>query len=108
MSRSGLGTLEHLVLLGILRLGDEAYGVPILEEITARTSRRVSRATVYVALSRLERKGLVRSRMTEPTGARGGRAKKVYALTEHGLARLRAARLDLHRMWEGVEEALNP
>ena len=59
MGRIDLGDMEHLVLLAILRLGADAYGIPILDEVCARVGREVSRATVYVALKRLEQKGLV-------------------------------------------------
>ena len=58
MARTDLGDMEHLVLLAILRLGRDAYGIPILDEVSARSGREVSRATVYVALKRLEQKGL--------------------------------------------------
>ena len=76
VARVDLGDLEHLVLLAILRLGPDAYGIPILNEVCAQSGRDVSRATVYVALKRLEQKRLVVSRLGESTPERGeiGRA----------------------------------
>ena len=86
MSRTDLGDMEHLVLLAILRLGTEAYGIPILDEVSARSGRGVSRATVYVALKRLEQKGLVTSKLGESTPERGGRAKRFFKLKPSGPA----------------------
>lgn len=107
MSREALGELEHLVLLALLRLGDEAYGVGILEEIAARTGREPARAAVYIALRRLEAKGLLRSRLGEATPERGGRAKRYFRLTPTGLQQLRASRAALMRMWDRVEHRLS-
>ena len=67
MARDALGDIEHLVLLALLRLGEHSYGVPILEEIATRTGRVVSRPAVYIALRRLESKGLVTSELGEAT-----------------------------------------
>ena len=102
MSRESLGDVEHLVLLALLRLGEHAYGVPILEEIAARTGRRVSRPAVYIALRRLEAKGLVRSRMGEATPERGGRAKRYFTLTAAGHRQLDVSRTALLSMWANV------
>src|SRR5437763_16685179 len=92
MARVDLGDIEHLVLLAILRLGREAYGIPILDEVSERSGRDVSRATVYVALKRLEQKGLVASRLGESTPERGGRAKRFFKLKPAGLQALPEAR----------------
>ena len=73
MPREALGDIEHFVLVALLRLGGESYGVPILDEIEGRTGREVARSAVYIALRRLEDKGCVASRMGEPTSQRGGR-----------------------------------
>ena len=100
--REALGDLEHLVLLAILRLGDGSYGVPILDEIAVRTGRHASRAAVYIALRRLEAKGLVRSRLGEATPERGGRAKRYFALTAVGHRQLHASRTALLSMWANV------
>src|SRR3954469_24806371 len=92
MARADLGDVEHLVLLALLRLGREAYGIPILDEVSTCCGRDVSRATVYVALKRLEQKGLVTSRLGESTPERGGRAKRFFKLRPAGLKALRDSR----------------
>lgn len=105
MGRTDLGDTEHLVLLAVLRLGGEAYGIPILDEVAARSGRDVSKATVYVALRRLEQKGLVTSRLGESTPERGGRAKRYFKLRPAGLRALRDSRamfLDLWRNYEAI------
>jgi DNA-binding PadR family transcriptional regulator len=107
MSRGTIGEFEALVLLAILRVGEEAYGVPILEEIRRRTSRDVLRPAVYVALRRLEQKGLVRAVKGRGTPARGGRPRKFYEVAPEGLAALREARNDLLSMWDGLEAVLD-
>src|SRR5687768_17648138 len=68
--REGLGEFEHLVLLAVARLGANAYGVPIIDELEQQTGRRVSRASVYVALKRLEKKELIVSMLGDPTPER--------------------------------------
>lgn len=95
--------LEHFVLVALLRLGGESYGVPILDEIAARTGREVSRPAVYIALRRLEAKGWVVSRLGEATAERGGRAKRYFKLTKAGAAELEQARRAFVRMWADVE-----
>ncbi len=102
-----LGDTEHLVLLAILRLGREAYGIPILEEVAARSGRNVSKATVYVALKRLERKGLVTSRLGEATAERGGRAKRYFKLRAAGLQALRESRAMFLDLWRDYEPILD-
>ena len=104
MGRSeGLSQLEQYVLLCLIRLGDEAYGVPIHEEIEERTSRSVSIATVYSALDRLEKDGLLISHLSSPLPERGGRAKRLYRLSVDGATALQRARMIHDGMWEGVE-----
>lgn len=103
MSPRALGEFEQLVLLAILRIGDGAYGVPIIEEIRARTDREVSHAAVYIALRRLEKKGLVRSCVADATSQRGGRAKRFFEVEEEALPLLRDQRDRLLAMWEGVK-----
>lgn len=107
MSRESIGEFEQLVLLAILRLGDEAYGIPILEEIRDRTGRSVLRPAVYVALRRLEEKGLVSSRTGDPDGHRGGRPKKFYRVEAPGMGAIRESRKALVSMWEGLEPRLD-
>jgi len=101
--RESLGDIEHFVLVALLRLGGETYGVPILEEIAARTKRDVSRAAVYIALRRLEAKGFVRSRLGETTPERGGRAKRYFRMTRAGARQLAASREAFVRMWADIE-----
>jgi len=106
MARTDLGDMEHLVLLAILRLGQEAYGIPILDEVCARSGRDVSRATVYVALKRLEQKGLVTSKLGESTPERGGRAKRYFKLKPSGLKALRESREMFLSLWRDYESVL--
>ena len=100
------GELELMVLLAVLRLGEEAYGVTIREELERETSRSVAFGTIYKTLGRMEGKGLVRSRMGEPTGERGGRRKKLYEMTPSGLELARRSVADLRRLTQGLEAAL--
>jgi len=101
-----LGAFEHLLLLAILRLGDDTYGVPIRDEIQARTGRVVSPGAIYTALDRLERRGLVRSRLGEPTPERGGKRKRCYRLTARGADAVRAAQSAVVQMAHGVNPKL--
>ena len=106
MSREALGEFEQLVLLAILHLGDDVYGVPIAQEIERRTGRAVSPPAVYVTLRRLEQKGLLQSAMSAPTAERGGKARRCVQLTKSGLASLRASRQALDAMWRGLDPGL--
>jgi DNA-binding PadR family transcriptional regulator len=99
-----LGGVELLVLLALIRLGDDAYGVPISDEIEATSGRSVSVGSVYITLDRLERKGLVSARLGEPTAERGGRAKTYFRPTAKGLREVRLARRTLIRLWQGVPQ----
>lgn len=101
--RSSLGEFEMLVLAAVLRLGDEAYGVPIREEIAGTAGREVSAGTVYKTLRRLEEKGLLSSRTGEATSVRGGRAKIYYAVEAAGVSALRASVQGLAEMLRGLE-----
>jgi DNA-binding PadR family transcriptional regulator len=101
-----LGGFEKLLLLAILRLGEGAYGAAVFEELEARTGREVSPGAVYVALRRLEAKGMVRSRRGEASPERGGRAKRHYMLREEGLEALRAARREWEALADGLEGVL--
>ena len=107
MARESLGEFEQLVLLAILRLDGEAYGVPIMEEIELRTGRSVSRPAVYIALRRLGNKGLVNSTLAAPTPEQGGRAKRYYRVQKAGLDLLADSRRDLLNMWDGLSPALD-
>lgn len=97
-----LGELEQLVLLALVRLGDDAYGVTVHEAIRTRTDRELAFATIYTTLARLEAKGLVASFVGEPTRERGGRAKKHFTLTASGRAALKRSLGDLRSMTQGL------
>jgi PadR family transcriptional regulator PadR len=102
MSRESLGHFELIVLLAVLRQGDEAYGVPIARAIEESTSKPVILASVYNTLDRLEEKGLVRSTVGQPTPERGGRAKRYFSITTAGLREVRAAKKALTILWRGI------
>lgn len=104
--REALGEFEQMVLLAVVHLGDDVYGVPIADEIERRTGREVSPPAVYVTLRRLEQKGLLSSRMSTPTPERGGKARRCVKVTPSGLESLRLSRLTLDRMWKGLDPAL--
>jgi DNA-binding PadR family transcriptional regulator len=108
MSREGLGEVEHLVLLAIARLGADAYGVPIVDELERQTGRAASRASVYVALKRLEKKDLILSALGDPTPERGGRAKRYFQITPLGERRLQEARAALMKMWADLPVVERP
>src|SRR5207247_10685182 len=101
-----VGEFEQVVLLAVLRLGDEAYAVSILDEIERCTERRISRGSVYITLDRLETKGYLRSRLADPTPDRGGRAKRYYALRPRAIAALRDSRRALVALWRGLDRVL--
>jgi len=103
MAEIYLGELEQIVLLSVLRLGDEAYAVPILEQIVAQTGRKVARGALYTALDRLEAKGCLRSRLSEPLPERGGRARRYFSVTPAAVRSLKASRIALMRLWHGLE-----
>ena len=103
MTSQGLGEFEQMVLLAIVHLRGEAYGIPIVEEIERRTGRSVARAAVYVTLRRLEDKGFVSSRMSDPTPERGGKGRRYVKIEAEGARALREARHAADRMWHGVD-----
>ncbi|NKB89145.1 MAG: PadR family transcriptional regulator [Acidobacteria bacterium] len=102
MGRKVLGELEHLLLVAILRRGDDAYGAAIIGEIERRTGQELSRAGAYIALQRLERKELISARDGEQTADRGGRPRRYFELTSAGRAKLDASAASLFAMWEGL------
>ena len=101
-----LGEFEQIVLLAVLRLGENAYAIPVREEIERRTGRKVARGALYTALERLEDKRYLKSRMSAPLPERGGRSRRYFTVTPAGLAAIRAARNSLLRLWHGIEEQL--
>ena len=102
--RDNLGNFELMVMLALMRLGDDAYGVPILRDIEAKSHRDVAIGSVYAALDRLEAKGFVLSAMGEATPERGGRAKKYFYITSDGLRVVRKTKETLVKLWRGLPE----
>src|SRR5262245_19937509 len=101
-----LGELEQIVLLAVLRLKDDAYAIPILEQIEAQTGRRLARGALYTALDRLEAKGCLRSQVGEPLPERGGRARRYFTVTPAAVRALKHSRASLLRLWHGLESLL--
>ena len=97
-----LGEFELMVLLALIRLGDDAYGVTISREIEKRSGREVAIGSVYAALERLEEKGFVASRLGDPTAERGGRAKRYFRITSQGLRGVRESQRALINLWNGL------
>ena len=101
-----VGEFELYVMLALAHLGDEAYGVTIRREIEARTGRTIAIGAVYATLSRLEDKGLVQFRISDPLPVQGGRARKYYSLTAPGTRALRHSTRMLARMTAGLSPEL--
>jgi DNA-binding PadR family transcriptional regulator len=102
-AREHIGELEHIVLLAVLRLGEDAYGVPIRLEIERRTGRSLTVGALYRTLDRLEAKGYVTYWFGDPTPERGGRSRRYFKARPLGIRALRASRDALTAMWDGVE-----
>ncbi len=98
-----LGEFEQVVLLAILRAGDNAYGVTIRAEIAACTDREPAPGALYTTLDRLEEKGMVASRMGDPTPQRGGRAKRYFTVTATGMAAVARAQRSYQRLLKGLD-----
>ncbi|MEO1053384.1 MAG: helix-turn-helix transcriptional regulator [Bacteroidota bacterium] len=108
MKGTYLGEFQEIVLLAVLILNEEAYGVRIQEEIEKETSRSVSRGALHTALTRLEEKGFLTSEWGKATEERGGRRKRLYVVTNMGKEALREAKMLREQMWNRVPEwALN-
>jgi DNA-binding PadR family transcriptional regulator len=99
-----LGQFELMVLLALMRLGDDAYGVTIAEELEQQTGREVVIASVYATLERLQDRGLVSSRLGDASPERGGRAKCYFRISRAGLGEVRNARRSLISLWRGLPE----
>lgn len=97
-----LGEFEQIVLLTILRLKDDAYGVSIRAEISSRTGRDVAPGALYTTLERLESKGLLKSRTGDPTPERGGRAKRYYTVSGAGVKAIARAEHAFRRLLDGL------
>lgn len=102
--RCYFGEFELLVMLALMRLGENAYGVPICREIEEHGRREVVVGSVYATLERLEKKGFVSSELGEPTAERGGRAKKYFRVTSRGVREVRDTRRALTNLWNGLPE----
>ncbi len=100
---ASLGEFEQIVLLAILRLEDNAYGVSINSEIALCTGRRPAPGALYTTLDRLEEKGLVESRTGDPTPQRGGRSKRYFMVTPTGLKAVTAAQRSFQRLLKGLK-----
>ena len=107
MPRGSLGEFEHQVLLAILQLGGEAYSVPIVLELEERTGREIAQAAVFIVLQRLEKKGLLTSRLDDRAVEETGRVRRYFTPTGEALRRLKTSRRTLARLWEGLEATLD-
>lgn len=99
-----MGNFELMVLLAVIRLEDAAYGVTISRALEATTNREIAIGSVYAALDRLQRKGLVSSRLGEPTPERGGRARRYFRVTPEGVREARSTRDVLSVLWQGLPQ----
>jgi len=101
-----LGEFEILILLAVVRLADDAYGVTIRDEIERETRREATLGAIYKTLGRLDLKGYVATRLGAPTPERGGRRKKLYRLTAQGGRAVRQSLGDLRRLTRGLGSEL--
>jgi DNA-binding PadR family transcriptional regulator len=100
--RSFLGEMELMVLLAVVRLDDEAYGVPISKELRVLAKREIALGSIYAALDRLAEKGFVQSSLGDPTPERGGRAKRYFRATPSGVRALKMTHTALTNLWRGI------
>ncbi len=107
MARESLGDFEHQVLLSVLRIGGEAYSVPVVLELEQRTGREVAQAAVFISLSRMEKKGLLTTRMDGGAAEDSGRVRRYFKLTKLAMRRLRESRRALLGLWEGIDAILD-
>jgi PadR family transcriptional regulator, regulatory protein PadR len=103
-SRGYLGEFELLLLLAVIHLGEEAYGVPISRELERHRGKEVSVGSVYAALERLEAKGLISSILGDPTPERGGKAKRFFRITREGLRQIHETRRLLTKLWQTIPD----
>ena len=99
---------EQQVLLAVWQLGDNAYGASVRDELEARTGSCVAQGAVYTTLMRLEKKGWVRSRLSDPTPVRGGKARRLFAITSMGREGVRGSRQVMDRLWDGLPQVADP
>ena len=100
--RDYLGEFEHIVVLALLRLGNQAYGVTVRQEIEARIGRDVSIGAIYATLDRLETKGYIKSHLGDPTPERGGRSKRFFRVSAKGLVAVNRTHRALQKMTAGL------
>ena len=93
-----------MLLLAMIHLGEEAYGMPISRELERNRGRSVSIGSVYAALERLEAKGLIVSDLGDPTPQRGGKSKRYFRITKEGMRQIHETRQVLTRMWQALPE----
>lgn len=105
--KATLGEFEHLVVLAVLRLRDEAYAPGIARTLEERAQREMSRGTLYAALERLERRGLLEWEEAPAAEGRGGRRRRRFWVTEAGRAAARERRDILMDLWAGTEDLLH-
>src|SRR5215207_824249 len=105
---TSFGSLELAALLTVARLGDEAYGLAVRHDLSERTGRDYSVGAVYTTLQRLEDKGLLSSRASEPLPVRGGRSRRHFALTGAGARAIRHAERQAASLWAGVGARVRP
>jgi DNA-binding PadR family transcriptional regulator len=103
MTRESLGEFEHQVLLAILQLGGDSYSAPIVMEMEKRSGRDVAPAAVYIALRRLEQRGLVQSTKQEPEPQQGGRGIRIFQVTPTAIEKLRVSRRAMESFWDGLD-----
>jgi Predicted transcriptional regulators len=108
MTTPTLGTLELSILLAVARLGDEAYGLSVQRDISARMQHDYSVGAVYTTLQRLEAKGFVSSHTAGPTPVRGGRSRRQFKVTASGHRALREAERMATSVWAGLGTTINP
>ncbi len=102
-SKHFLGELEQIALMAVWRLGKDAYGAGIRDEIARWTGKSLSVSAIYVTLMRLEKKGHVRSWLADPTPVRGGKAKRYFETLPTGVEALKHARATMNRIWADLE-----
>ncbi len=103
---SYLGELEQMLLWTVLRLGDDAYGMAVRDELERRSGRDSARGAVYITLDRLVKKGYLEASLGDATPERGGRSRRYFQVTEEGKAALREAREALLSVWSGLERVV--
>lgn len=99
---------EQQVLLAVWRLEGDAYGTSVRDELEERTGAGVAQGAVYTTLMRLEKKGFLQSRLSDPTPVRGGKAKRLFRITPEGRAGVNEVRRAMNRLWEGLPSPESP